>query len=93
MADPPSDYHWHDLERHARHVGLFDEANFAREKQHAIERGYPFMVFRGTQTTGNCIMFGGSATELPPRRAVSKPPPEAPKRRPNGQTSLFDILK
>lgn len=89
-----SEYHWHELEIYARRVGLLDQANFAREKQHAVDHAYPYMSFRGFQSSGNHVMFAGSQQALPVRViAATNPSPQPEPRSDNRQTSLFDFLK
>lgn len=92
-VDPnePKPYEWFELEIRARRIGLFDEANYAREKQHAKEHGYPFLALRGFQTTGNVVMVKSEPIIFTPRAIpVATTPPVEQKPRLT-QLSLFDF--
>ena len=92
---------WLELELGCRRIGLLDEADLAREKVHAEEHGYPFMFFRGRQTTGDRLLFSGPnppvQIETPATTGTPSTPPvriETPAASPRGNSiNLFEVFK
>jgi hypothetical protein len=84
------EYTWTMFEMAARRLGYLDEADRAREKAHAENASYPFLHFRGRQTTGDCLTFQGRnlETDQPPAPAERKSTPTY-----NGSLDLFAAFR